>query len=90
MTESSTAEDALSIRSEMIQRRGVLPPAGISRPGSTLGFPFSSSRLCDLGNLGDTLLYLLGGSWWTLTQSKVVKSSRTWICGNLAEVWPGI
>lgn len=63
MTESSTAEDALSVRSEMIQRRGVLPPAGTPKPGSTLGFPFSSSRLSDLGNLGDSLLYPLGGPW---------------------------
>lgn len=33
MTESSTAEDALSVRSEMIQRRGVLSSAGIPRQG---------------------------------------------------------
>lgn len=33
MTESSTAEDALSVRSEMIQRRGVLSSAGIRGVG---------------------------------------------------------
>jgi hypothetical protein len=41
-------------------------------------------RLCDSVNLPDSTLYLLGGSWWTLTQSKIVKGLGTLTCGNLA------
>lgn len=100
LTESSTAEDALSVRSEMIQRRGVLSSAGIpGQRGEVTGtitslyvlVPvaspfFPNPRLCDSVNLPDSTLYqslYLGGSWWTLAQSKIVKDLGNLICGDL-------
>lgn len=73
MTESSTAEDALSIRSEMIQRRGVSSSAGIPRQGRErtgtttslyvlvpLASPFPPNpRLRDSVKLGDRTFILL-------------------------------
>lgn len=75
MTESSTAEDALSVRSEMIQRRGVMSTAGSHRQGrgergdrhGHVLEPWASlfppnPRLSDSLNLGDGTFYPLGGS----------------------------
>ena len=69
--ESSTAEDALSIRSEMIQRKGVCSPAGDSwaREWGAAGtqylqlspFPLVQCfpRLCDSVNSGNIVPYVL-------------------------------
>lgn len=89
MTESSTAEDALSVRSEMIQRRGVLLPSGSPRQGREVtGTTVSHYVPVPVATLapGFVIQQILGNSWWTLTKSKIVKGLGTRICASLAVV----